>query len=455
MVLESGPHEKRPACITYNRYIQSVGGRVRGGKGNEGSQLAKALLAESASTSIKGRGRRQGNGEGWVTTNPEAGNLETIGVVIGSKELGGSASDEELAEHEWWRDGAEPSSPRHIGLRDVDWGAECRDLARAIASASRKAYAAATPVVVAAAATTQSAARKCLLDQSKRCGAAAREMQRLPPNADSRQAASALGAAARVYVFPPPEPSSLQTPSAPPSPPAEKSSLETSMNMTGRRMNNASRRPIAKEGVFKFLHAERSIANPQHALSYVTHTVESVHDLEPPEEILDAAFPPLQLLDLHDSQEISRLHALLHLAAMPIFDLLHLHTFPQTMEFQPHKLSASGQDLGGSILIPLRLGFSGTPSSLLPLEMGKCRFAQGVEAQILSTMTNPSIVSFFPLMSGWCCESLLKLVAQAEPPYAALIDTGALITGYSNKQVRVAGTESADGAHLSLPIFYV
>jgi hypothetical protein len=52
------------------------------------------------------------------------------------------------------------------------------------------------------------------------------------------------------------------------------------------------------------------------------------------------------------------------------------------MEFQPSKLSASGQDLGGSILFPLRLGFSGTPSSLLPLEMGQCRFATGTEAKV-------------------------------------------------------------------------
>ena len=60
-----------------------------------------------------------------------------------------------------------------------------------------------------------------------------------------------------------------------------------------------------------------------------------------------------------------------------MYDLLNEHTFPKTMEFQETKLSASGQDLGGSILFPLRLGFSGTPAlairycSFLNTRLGK------------------------------------------------------------------------------------
>ena len=44
--------------------------------------------------------------------------------------------------------------------------------------------------------------------------------------------------------------------------------------------------------------------------------------------------------------------------------------FPEAMHFQQTKLSASGQELGGAMLFSRRLGFSGTPSNLLPRELG-------------------------------------------------------------------------------------
>ena len=47
------------------------------------------------------------------------------------------------------------------------------------------------------------------------------------------------------------------------------------------------------------------------------------------------------------------------------------------------KLSACGQELGGDMLFPRRLGFSGTPSNLLPREFGGCKFADGDDARIL------------------------------------------------------------------------
>jgi hypothetical protein len=40
---------------------------------------------------------------------------------------------------------------------------------------------------------------------------------------------------------------------------------------------------------------------------------------------------------------------------------------------QAQRLSASGQELGGGLVFGRRLGFSGTPSDLLPVEMGRCR----------------------------------------------------------------------------------
>lgn len=49
----------------------------------------------------------------------------------------------------------------------------------------------------------------------------------------------------------------------------------------------------------------------------------------------------------------------------------------RVMRFQDEKLSASGQDLGGSILFGQRIGFSGTPSDLMPRELGQCDYEPG------------------------------------------------------------------------------
>jgi len=43
------------------------------------------------------------------------------------------------------------------------------------------------------------------------------------------------------------------------------------------------------------------------------------------------------------------------------------------------KLSASGVDLGGANLFGTRLGFSGTPSELLPPSISPCHFELGSE----------------------------------------------------------------------------
>ena len=47
------------------------------------------------------------------------------------------------------------------------------------------------------------------------------------------------------------------------------------------------------------------------------------------------------------------------------------------MRFQHAKLSSSGVDLGGKMLFAThRLGFSGTPSALLPRELGTCEYVR-------------------------------------------------------------------------------
>ena len=49
------------------------------------------------------------------------------------------------------------------------------------------------------------------------------------------------------------------------------------------------------------------------------------------------------------------------------------------MKSQSIKISASGQELGSSMVFGTRIGFSGTPSDLLPHDLKPCHFEPGSE----------------------------------------------------------------------------
>ena len=129
--------------------------------------------------------------------------------------------------------------------------------------------------------------------------------------------------------------------------------------------------------------------------------------------------------------------------------------FPEVTAHQPMKLSANGQDVGGAMLFARRIAFSGTPSSLLPLEMGECVYQMGDDAKMLRTLTAPEIVSVRKLPDDWSVRSLLERLAAMEPLPSALIDAGALVTGLTNEEVAAAlrscfsarcnGAAAADG----------
>ena len=84
------------------------------------------------------------------------------------------------------------------------------------------------------------------------------------------------------------------------------------------------------------------------------------------------------------------------------------------------------------MLFPARLGFSGTPSDLLPLDLGRCGYELGSDGQMLHVLTNPRFCAVTFMATGWTVDKLLRHVATATPRYHALIDTGALITGLGN-----------------------
>lgn len=73
-----------------------------------------------------------------------------------------------------------------------------------------------------------------------------------------------------------------------------------------------------------------------------------------------------------------------------------------------------------------RLGFSGTPSDLLPLELGKCNYEKGSDGKMVHFLTSPIIVSAYKVMqSEWTATSVLDMIANppenSKYPYAKLL----------------------------------
>ena len=87
------------------------------------------------------------------------------------------------------------------------------------------------------------------------------------------------------------------------------------------------------------------------------------------------------------------------------------------------------------MLFGRRVGFSGTPSDLLPEELGQCHYDEGVDGQIIHYLTSESIVSSRFLSAEWTVTRLLDDIATANPPFHVLLDCGALVTGMSNYDV--------------------
>ena len=144
---------------------------------------------------------------------------------------------------------------------------------------------------------------------------------------------------------------------------------------------------------------------------------------------------PLQLIDLRDHDQVEEIYQLLRRTPPCIEYYLDEFVFPETAQHQDLKLSATGQELGGDVLFPNRLGFSGTPSDLLPLELGAPRYESGSDAKMLAYLTDPETAATMPLDVDWNVQTLLTRIATVDPPIRALIDTGALVTGMSNLDV--------------------
>ena len=156
----------------------------------------------------------------------------------------------------------------------------------------------------------------------------------------------------------------------------------------------------------------------------------------PPTEggITAAAVLPLELFDPADERQNNVLWSLLRRERDVVSFFVREFVFPECLHHKRKKISATGEELGGDALFRVRLGFSGTPSTLLPRSLGQCDFEPGTEGQIARVLSDPNIVSA-KQFDDWSVKQLLLQIATASPPIHALIDTGAVITGLESLEV--------------------
>ena len=144
---------------------------------------------------------------------------------------------------------------------------------------------------------------------------------------------------------------------------------------------------------------------------------------------------PLELLQVDDPPRFRTAFNALHRNPEMISYFLVKLVFPRVLRRSQEKLSASGVDLGGDAVFGTRLGFSGTPSDLLPPSLAPCHYEFGSEAKMIRVLSTPDFVKTTCYDRTLSVKELLHNVANHKDKFAALIDTGALITGMSNEEV--------------------
>ncbi|KAH8046329.1 hypothetical protein JL720_16406 [Aureococcus anophagefferens] len=151
---------------------------------------------------------------------------------------------------------------------------------------------------------------------------------------------------------------------------------------------------------------------------------------------------PLRLLRRSNSGQMNKIYKLLRRSPHCVHHFLESFVFPEHMRHQSTKLSASGQEIGGDVLFPRRVGFSGTPSDLIPAELGRCGYELGSDGYMIECLTRADVSAHVNVADDWTVDSLLRDVARSEAPRLnALIDVGALVTGTDKKMILVRATK--------------
>lgn len=126
---------------------------------------------------------------------------------------------------------------------------------------------------------------------------------------------------------------------------------------------------------------------------------------------LDDLIWPLQLVDSRDTEQFKVLYPLLYKLPHSVMHYLNELIFPEMLAHQGLKLTTCGQEIGGDMLFGRRIGFSGTPSDILPLELGQCQFERGSDGKVVHYLTSPDIVQCINIGVNWNAKSLLNFIA--------------------------------------------
>ena len=102
----------------------------------------------------------------------------------------------------------------------------------------------------------------------------------------------------------------------------------------------------------------------------------------------------LKFLQKSNEEQMTKLFELIKFEPLVIHYYLQKSIFPLHMRSQRMKISASGQAVGGDMLVGKRVGFSGTPSDLLPQELGRCDYETGDDGMMLTTVLDRNVASF-------------------------------------------------------------
>ena len=102
----------------------------------------------------------------------------------------------------------------------------------------------------------------------------------------------------------------------------------------------------------------------------------------------------LKFLQKSNEEQMEKLFDILKYEPLVIHYYLQKNIFPLHMRSQRMKISASGQAVGGDMLVGKRVGFSGTPSDLLPQELGRCDYETGDDGMMLTTVLDRNVASY-------------------------------------------------------------
>ncbi|KAI1137706.1 hypothetical protein F5Y05DRAFT_58721 [Hypoxylon sp. FL0543] len=162
-------------------------------------------------------------------------------------------------------------------------------------------------------------------------------------------------------------------------------------------------------------------------------------------EDLPHAFRQLVGINLEDEQCTQRVFQCLRYAKAVIDYFLAYIVFPKEMKEFPHKLSASGWDLGEVKTHPTT-GFSGTNDSrqVLPLHVEQLDLEaqKHTNALVLEHLLQPeNTVALMPPrqdVDGSIAEMLLNVITKMDPPTRVILDVGAQVLELDNLGVATA-----------------